>query len=94
MLGEEVHPQTFNTLKRIDKEDDSVIEEEEQFTELASSEVLLQQLRTFLDAGGRDAFESIPDGIHSGLQSPGFRGVFFFFRSKPVRGRTSGSITI
>ena len=44
VLGEEVHSQTFNTLKRISEEDNSVIEEEEQFTELASSEVLLQQL--------------------------------------------------
>ena len=41
VLGEEVHPRTFNTLKRIEDEDNSVIEEEEQFTELASSEVLL-----------------------------------------------------
>jgi superfamily II DNA/RNA helicase len=36
VLGEEVHPQTFNTLKRIRDEDDTVVEEEEQFTELAS----------------------------------------------------------
>jgi hypothetical protein len=82
VLGEEVHPQTFNTLKRIREEDSSVIAEEEQFTELASSEVLLQQLRAFLDGGGRDAIELIPDGIHSGLQRAGSDGVFFFFRSK------------
>lgn len=82
VLGEEVHPQTFNTLKRIREEDDTVIEEEEQFTELASSEVLLQQLRAFLDGGGRDALDSLPDGIHSGLQRPGTRGVFFYFRSQ------------
>jgi hypothetical protein len=82
VLGEEVHPQTFNTLKRIRQEDDSVIEEEEQFTELASSEVLLQQLRAFLDGGGREALEKLPDGIHSGLQRSGARGLFFYFRSK------------
>ena len=82
VLGEEVHPQTFNTLKRIREEDNSVIEEEEQFTELASSEVLMQQLRAFLDGGGREALEQIPDGIHSGLQRPGARGVFFYFRSE------------
>jgi hypothetical protein len=80
VLGEEVHPQTFNTLKRIGDEDNSVIEEEDQFTELASSEVLLQQLRAFLDGGGREAIEAIPDGIHSGLHRPGARGVFFYFR--------------
>ncbi len=80
VLGEEVHPQTFNTLKRIRGEDQSVIEEEEQFTELVSSEGLLQQLRAFLDAGGRGALEILPDGIHSGLRRPGARGVFFYFR--------------
>jgi superfamily II DNA or RNA helicase len=82
VLGEEVHPQTFNTLKRLEDEDSGVIEEEEQFTELASSEVLLQQLRAFLDGGGREVIDSIPDGIHSGLQRPGAKGVFFYFRSK------------
>ena len=81
VLGEEVHPRTFNTLKRIEDEDNTVIEEEEQFTELASSEVLLQQLRAYLDGGGRDVVDAIPDGIHSGLQKPGARGVFFYFRS-------------
>jgi hypothetical protein len=82
VLGEEVHPQTFNTLKRIREEDDSVIEDEEQFMELASSEVLLQQLRGFLDGGGREALKQLPDGIHSGLQRAGARGVFFYFQSK------------
>ena len=82
VLSEEVHPQTFNTLKRIREEDDSVIEDEEQFIELASSEVLLQQLRGFLDGGGRESLEQLPDGIHSGLQRAGARGVFFYFESK------------
>jgi superfamily II DNA or RNA helicase len=82
VLGEEVHPLTFNTLKRLQDEDNGVIEEEEQFMELASSEVLLQQLRAFLDGGGREVIDSIPDGIHSGLQRPGAKGVFFYFRSK------------
>ena len=36
ILGESVHPRNFNTLRRIRDEDGSVIEEEEQFTELAS----------------------------------------------------------
>jgi superfamily II DNA or RNA helicase len=82
VLGEEVHPQIFNSLKRIREEDNTIIEEEEQFTELASSEILLQQLRTFLNGGGRDAMEQLPDGIHSGLHRPGSRGVFWYFRSK------------
>ncbi|MXY19947.1 MAG: helicase, partial [Dehalococcoidia bacterium] len=43
VLGETVHPRNFNTLRRIMDEDDSVIEEQEQFSELASNEFLLQQ---------------------------------------------------
>jgi hypothetical protein len=82
VLGEEVHPQIFNSLKRIREEDNSIIEEEEQFTELASSEILLQQLRAFVNGGGRDAVEQLPDGIHSGLHRAGSRGVFWYFRSK------------
>jgi len=86
VLGEVVHPQNFNTLRRIRDEDGSVIEEEEQFTELASSEFLLQQLRGLLDAGGREMLESLPDGIHSGLAKAGAKGVFFYFQAAPKKG--------
>jgi SNF2 family DNA or RNA helicase len=81
VLGETVHPQNFNTLRRIAEEDDSVIEEEEQFSELASSEFLIKQLQGLLDAGGKEKLESLPDGIHSGLQKPRYRGVFFYFKA-------------
>jgi hypothetical protein len=82
-LGETVHPQNFNTLRRIRDEDGSVIQEQEQFTELASSEFLAQQLRALLDAGGRLMLESLPDGIHSGLVKSGAKGVFFYFQANP-----------
>ena len=45
VLGEVVTPRDFNTLKRIAVEDHSVIEEQESFLELASSEVLLAELQ-------------------------------------------------
>src|SRR5439155_8899537 len=67
VLGETVHPRNFNPLRRIRDEDGSVIEEEEQFAELASNEFLQRQLRAILDAGGREMLEDLPDGIHSGL---------------------------
>jgi superfamily II DNA or RNA helicase len=86
VLGETVHPRNFNTLKRIEDEDDSVVEEEEQFAELASNEFLLQQLKLVLDAGQREALESLPDGIHSGLARPDKRGVFFYFTAPAPRG--------
>lgn len=81
VLGETVHPQDFNTLRRIREEDGSVIEEEEQFTELASSEFLMQQLRGLLDSGGSEALEALPDGIHSGMAHAGARGIFFYFQA-------------
>ena len=79
VLGETVHPRNFNTLRRIFDEDGSVIEEQEQFAELASNEFLLQQLRNLLDSGARDMLEALPDGIHSGLARAGERGIFFYF---------------
>lgn len=83
VLGEAVHPRNFNTLRRIRDEDGSVIEEEEQFTELVSNEFLAQQLRQLLDAGGRQMLDSLPDGIHSGLLRLKARGVFFYFQVSP-----------
>jgi len=84
VLGEAVHPRNFNTLRRIRNEDGSVIEEEEQFTELASNEFLLKQLRDLVANGGREAFDELPDGIHSGLPRPGAKGVFFYFQGRPA----------
>jgi hypothetical protein len=86
VLGETVHPQSFNTLKRIMDEDGSVIEEQEQFAELASNEFLLQQLRTVLEAGAREMLEGLPDGIHSGLARGGERGLFFYFTAPDDEG--------
>jgi SNF2 family DNA or RNA helicase len=82
VLGEIVHPQNFNTLRRIAEEDGSVVEEQEQFAELVSSEFLLQQLKERLSESMREQLENLPDGIHSGLLRAGTRGVFFFFTTK------------
>ncbi len=79
MLGEVVHPQNFNTLRRIEEEDGKVVEEQEQFVELVSSEFLLQNLKSLLDSGMKKMLEELPDGIHSGLVGRGAKGVFFYF---------------
>ncbi len=94
ILGEVVHPQNFNTLRRIEEEDGRVIEEQERFAELVSSEYLLQNLKGLLDQGMRQALEELPDGIHSGLLRHGARGVFFYFiaREKKKRGSTGKQI--
>ena len=79
ILGEVVHPRNFNTLRRIEEEDGKVVEEQEQFAELVSSEFLLQNLKNLLDVGMRRMLEDLPDGIHSGLAREGAKGVFFYF---------------
>ena len=83
ILGEVVHPQNFNTLRRIENEENAVVEEQEQFVELVSSEFLLQQLKGLLDSGMREKLEALPDGIHSGLAREGAKGVFFYFTAQP-----------
>lgn len=85
--GQTVTPRNFNTLRRICEEDGTVIQEEEEFAELASSEFLLLQLRAKLDAGGREALEELPDGIHSGLAKPNAKGMFFYFQARPADGK-------
>lgn len=81
-----MHPRNFNTLRRIRDEDGTVIEEEEQFTELASNEFLLQTLGAVLGAEGRERLDSLPDGIHSGLMKPRARGLFFYFQAPAPEG--------
>ncbi len=82
VLGESVHPKNFNTLRRIGAEDETVLQEEEQFSELASNEFMLQQLRSFLAGGGQEKLDELPDGIHSGLLRERARGVFFYFKAE------------
>lgn len=90
VLGEVVHPRNFNTLRRIRDQDESVIEEQEQFAELASNEFLLQQLRSLLESDAGHEIQELPDGIHSGLARPGESGLFFYFTGPPDKsGRRS-----
>ncbi|MBP8293327.1 MAG: hypothetical protein KAX65_11175, partial [Caldilineaceae bacterium] len=79
VLGEVVTPRDFNTLRRIADEDDAVIDEQESFLELASSEALLAELQRVLATAARQWLTNLDDGIHSGLQRPAARGVFLYF---------------
>ncbi len=88
LAGQVVHPRSFNTLRRIREEDNAVIEEEEEFSELASNESLLRTLKNFLDSQGRQVVEDLPDGIHSGLHRPGKKGMFFYFKAEREEGQT------
>ncbi len=89
VLGEVVTPRDFNTLRRIAAEDNSVIEEQESFLELASSEVMLAELQKVLATEAREWVADLDDGIHSGLQRVPSRGVFFYFTAPHAGGGRS-----
>ncbi|MBP7962131.1 MAG: hypothetical protein KBG20_17475 [Caldilineaceae bacterium] len=86
VLGEVVTPRDFNTLRRIAAEDNRVIEEQESFLELASSEVMLSELQKVLATEAREWVTDLDDGIHSGLQRSHSRGVFFYFTAPHSEG--------
>ena len=86
VLGETVTPRNFNTLRRIEEEDENVIEEQEEILELGGSEMLLAHLRDVLAREGREVVEDLPDGIHSGLARAAYRGIFFYFTAPDPQG--------
>ena len=98
VLGEMVHPRNFNTLRRIRDEDGTVIQEQEDIVELASSESMLQQLKALLASGAQERLESLPDGIHSGLYRAGYCGLSstsqYPIQKTPIFASTSGDITM
>ena len=88
ILGEVVTPRDFNTLKRIAAEDERVIEEQESFLELASSEALMAELQKVLSTDAQRWLTNLDDGIHSGLERHHAQGVFFYFTAPRERGRS------
>ncbi|MHC5053960.1 MAG: helicase-related protein [Planctomycetota bacterium] len=81
VLGEIVHPRTFNVLRRIRAEDGAVLDEEEARAELAGPEILLRQLKELLNREGAEAIADLPHGIHSGLRRDKCYGMFFYFQA-------------
>lgn len=82
VLGETINPKVFNTIKRIEGEDETVIDEEEAEAELASDEGLVRHLMEFLKTAGVDIVRDLDDGIHSGLHKPKCRGVFLYYQRR------------
>ena len=81
ILGESVHPRTFNTLRRIRDEDGAILDEEEARAELAGPEVLLKQLKEMLNQEAGQSVADLPNGIHSGLRRQKCYGMFFYFQA-------------
>lgn len=86
VLGEVVHPRTFNTLRRIRAEDGAVLDEEEARAELAGPELLLKQLKEMLHRDGGEDIAELPNGIHSGLRRDKCYGMFFYFQAPRTTG--------
>lgn len=86
ILGESVHPRTFNTLRRIRAEDGAVLDEEEARAELAGPEVLLRHLKEMLNREAGDSVTELPHGIHSGLRREDCYGMFFYFQAPRTTG--------
>jgi len=86
ILGEVVHPRTFNTIRRIRDEDGSVLDEEEERAELVGPETLLRELKELLNREGKDSLVALPDGIHSGLRRDKCHGMFFYFQAPRADG--------
>jgi hypothetical protein len=89
VLGEVVTPRDFNTLRRIAEEDNTVIEEQESFLELASSEAMMAELQKVLATEANRWISDLDDGIHSGLRRQHARGVFFYFKAPRPEGGSS-----
>lgn len=87
VLGEVVHPRTFNTLRRIRDEDGAVLDEEEARAELAGPEMLLKQLKDLLNRDGANTLTTLPNGIHSGLRREKCYGMFFYFQAPRADGQ-------
>lgn len=79
ILGEVVNPKTFNALQRIEAEDHSITDELEREMEI-SSEFMRAALSAFLQKVGAKRLDSIPYGVHSGMQGKDRKGVFFHFK--------------
>lgn len=86
ILGEVVHPRTFNTLRRVREEDGTVLDEEEARAELAGPEMLLKQLKELMGREGASQIVDLPNGIHSGLRRTRCNGMFFYFQAPRASG--------
>jgi SNF2 family DNA or RNA helicase len=86
ILGEAVHPRTFNTLRRIRAEDGAVLDEEEARAELAGPEMLLKHLKEVLNKEAGESIAELPHGIHSGLRREKCYGMFFYFQAPRATG--------
>lgn len=81
VLGETISSRSFEELRRIRAEDDTVLDELEQESELSYGDEMRLPLIAALQTLGEAFVEDIPLGIHSVKTSPvAAQGIFFAFR--------------
>lgn len=78
VLGESPNPMDFNTLRRIDSEDQSVVDELEGVGELNIGEFLQEDLIQFLNRLGEQAVSRIPMGVGTAKHRDGGKPTGFF----------------
>jgi hypothetical protein len=71
-------------------DEDGFVLEEEEFTELASSEFLAQQQKALLGVVDENCWNPFLTHIHSGLVKTGARGVSFTSRPSPLQCKAFG----
>jgi len=79
ILGEEIHPKVFGTIKRIQAGDESVLDELEYET-FGGGEKFYQPLKKYLKEKSIEEIKKLPFGIFSGLKKEEPSGIFFYYK--------------
>ena len=86
VLGEVVHPRTFNTLRRIREEDGTALDEEEDRAGACRARDAAQATQGSAQPGRGEQSLTPPNGIHSGLRREKCYGMFFYFQAPAPTG--------
>ena len=81
ILGEKENPKNFNAAVRIQKEDQTLMDELERSAELLPAETPFQSILAYLKKTGAKSLEAIPLGRRSGKRSD-LNGLIIFYREK------------
>jgi SNF2 family DNA or RNA helicase len=79
ILGEEIHPKVFGTIRRIKDKDESLLDELEEEL-FGGGEKFYQPLKDFSREVALGELEKLPHGIYSGLETTKIRGIFFYYK--------------
>ena len=84
ILGEKENPKTFNAIERIRKNDQGLIDDIEEGSDLFGTMTPYQEILSYVKNLGSDTLRTIRSGRRSGLDS-GHSGVILMYREKNTR---------